>query len=208
MPGDRAMQRSPRNCSGLLKPARSELGKPGPCRSWFRLCIPWGQGSPVQIRPSRRRSRAGSDLRVPVFWRRWERCCSQPGPARWRTRSAVSRRPVRFITSAVLRHPGRRSCLLRWHAKRPGRAGARERPRPPRVCCLDGRGWLSGVLSGCGVGEGAAVVVEVAEAGRAVGQRGGCGYRGPVDQGLPVGVHRGAVRRVARVHPDHGPVVA
>src|SRR5215469_6296719 len=51
------------------------------------------------------------------------------------------------------------------------------------------------VLSGRGVGEGAAVDVEVPEVGRAVGQ------------GLPVGVHGGAVRRIARVHPDHGPVV-
>jgi hypothetical protein len=62
------------------------------------------------------------------------------------------------------------------------------------------------MVLGRGVGEGAAEDVEVPEVGRAVGQRGGCGDRGPVDQRLPVGVHGGAVGGIACVHPDHGPV--
>jgi hypothetical protein len=51
------------------------------------------KGSPVQIRPSRRRSEA-----VPIFGYRafglgWERCCSYPGSARWRQiRSGRDRR--------------------------------------------------------------------------------------------------------------------
>ena len=40
---------------------------------------------------------------------------------------------------------------------------------------VPGRPWLA---QRCGVGEGAAVDVAIAEAGRAVGQRGGCGDRG------------------------------
>src|SRR5260370_39946519 len=54
------------------------------------------------------------------------------------------------------------------------------------------RRQLSPVSSGRRVGEGAAVVVEFPEVGRAVGQRGWGGYGGPVDQGLPGGVTRGA----------------
>ena len=85
-------------------------------------------------------------------------------------------------------------------------ASRRSWPRPSGRGCLDGRGRLCPVPSGRGVGERAAVDVFVPEGGRAVGQRGRCGDRGSVDQGLPVGVDRGAVGRVADVHPDRDPV--
>src|SRR5262249_56075705 len=99
---------------------------------------------------------------------------------------------------------------LAWGAPAGGggpRAPARPgQPRPSRRGAWTAAASSALVSSGRGVGEGAAEDVEVPEVSGTVGQRGRRGDRGPVDQGLPVGVHGGGGRRIAPGHPHPDPL--